>query len=316
MRTTHCGERNLEQKKFMDICRIKEDTELTEANTCGFHVGDHIVIQIKFDGSNASFRYDAETGKLNAFSRLHQLDFKNTLSGFWNFVESLDADKFKNYPNYVFFGEWASKHRVVYKPEFRNIWLMYDVYDVETERWLIQDEVKKLAEELGFTYIHVLYDGEFVSWDHCKSFMSQVVYAETEEEGIVCKNMTRINNASRKYPAVLKIVNDKFTEVMKREKVIDPEKEAARANAQEIVNQVVTRNRVEKEIYKMRDEGIIPEKLDPEDMKLVAQKLPKRIFDDCMKEEKESVLAGGEFFGKLCNSTTMRHARSIILGDQ
>ncbi len=29
----------------MDISRIKEDTELTESNTKGFEVGDHIVIQ-------------------------------------------------------------------------------------------------------------------------------------------------------------------------------------------------------------------------------------------------------------------------------
>ena len=28
----------MEQKKFMDISRIKEDTELTVANTGGFHV--------------------------------------------------------------------------------------------------------------------------------------------------------------------------------------------------------------------------------------------------------------------------------------
>ena len=53
----------------MDISRIKQETELTEANTSGFHVGDHIVVQIKFDGANASFRYDKETGKLNSFSR-------------------------------------------------------------------------------------------------------------------------------------------------------------------------------------------------------------------------------------------------------
>ena len=44
----------MEQKKFMDISRIKEDTELTAANTGGFHVGDHIVIQEKVDGSNVS----------------------------------------------------------------------------------------------------------------------------------------------------------------------------------------------------------------------------------------------------------------------
>ena len=300
----------------MDISRIKENTELTEANTGGFHVGDHIVVQIKFDGANASFRYDEGSGKLNAFSRKQPLSFNNTLSGFWNFVELLDSRKFVNYPNYVFFGEWAVKNKIVYKPEFRKVWLMYDVYDVENQCYLPQSEVKRLADELGFTYIYVLYDGDFISWEHCRSLMSEVVYSESIEEGIVVKNMTHLNNPNSREPFVLKIVSDKFSEVRKiRVREIDPEKEAIKAKAQEIVNQIVTHRRVEKELYKMRDEGILPEKIEPTDMKLVAQNLPKRIFEDCMKEEKESVLACGEFFGKMCSSITMNHAKNIILGD-
>jgi hypothetical protein len=50
-------------------------------------------------------------------------------------------------------------------------------------------------------------------------------------------------------------------------------------------------------------------------MKLVARNLPKRIYDDCVKEENELVMAAGEYFGKMCGSTTMKHARDIILGD-
>ena len=50
----------MEQKKFMDISRIKEDTEFMTSNTNGFEVGDLIVIQEKVDGSNASIIYDSE----------------------------------------------------------------------------------------------------------------------------------------------------------------------------------------------------------------------------------------------------------------
>ena len=64
----------------------------------------------------------------------------------------------------------------------------------------------------------------------------------------------------------------------------------------------------------MRDEGILPETLQPSDMKLVAQNLPKRIYDDCVKEEKELVIAAGEHFGKMCGSQTMRLAREIVCG--
>ncbi len=305
----------MEQKKFMDISRIKEDTELTISNTNGFHVGDHIVIQIKFDGANASFRYDTETGKLNAFSRKLCLDYNNTLSGFWNFVESLDASSFKNYSDYVFFGEWAVKNKITYKPEYRKTWIMYDVYDVKNQCYLPQSEVKELANKFGFTYIHVLYDGKFVSWEHCKSFMSKVVYSESIEEGIVIKNMSQLNNPNSREPFALKIINDKFSEVKKSSvKEIDPEILTAKNSAQTIVNQIVTEQRVQKELYKMRDEGIIPEKIEPTDMSLIAKTLPKRIYDDCVKEEIELVKAAGEYFGKMCSSYTMSLARKIIFG--
>jgi hypothetical protein len=192
---------------------------------------------------------------------------------------------------------------------------MYDIYDVENECYLPQTKVKEFAEKFGFTYIHVLYDGEFISWEHCKSFMNEVVYSESIEEGIVIKNQSKLNDPNSRTPFVLKIVNDKFSEVMKHQpKEIDPEKEATKVQASEIVESIVTRSRVEKEIYKMRDEGILPEKIEPSDMKLVAKNLPKRIYDDCIKEENESVIAAGEYFGKMCGSMTMKHARDIILG--
>ena len=65
----------------------------------------------------------------------------------------------------------------------------------------------------------------------------------------------------------------------------------------------------------MIDENILPAKIEPSDMRIVAQNLPKRIYEDCVKEEKESVMACGEYFGKMCGSTVMKHAKSIILGD-
>lgn len=60
----------MKQKHFMDIQRMKEnDSELVSSNCCGFHVGDHIQVTTKIDGSNASFRYDTECGQLVPFSR-------------------------------------------------------------------------------------------------------------------------------------------------------------------------------------------------------------------------------------------------------
>ena len=135
-------------------------------------------------------------------------------------------------------------------------------------------------------------------------------------EGNVVKNQTKLNDPNTRQPFYLKIVNEDFKESMKiREKVLDPQVEAEKAEALRIVQSIVTKNRIEKELYKMRDEGIVPAQLQPSDMKLVAKNLPKRIYDDCVKEEKELVEAAGEHFGKMCGSQTMKLAREIIIGE-
>lgn len=307
----------MEQKKFMDISRVKFGDELTPSNTDGFEVGDIIQITEKWDGSNASIRYDVETGNLVAFSRKLKLDFNNTLNGFWNYVQSLNAEDYKNTPNYVIFGEWGVKNAIRYNQESYGKWYVYDIYDVENQKYLPQNEVKKFAEEHGLIYIHVLYEGEFISWEHCKTFCNSPAYGDMQE-GIVIKNQTKLNDPNSRTPFVLKIVNDCFSEVKKdnhRQKIEDPQKIKKREHAQSIVDMIVTKRRVEKELYKMRDEGIVPEKITPQDMKLVAQNLPKRIYEDCLKEERELVVSAGEYFGKMCGSKVMGFAKEIILGN-
>lgn len=154
------------------------------------------------------------------------------------------------------------KHKVKYIQDAYKKFYFYDVYDKENQKYLLQSEVKRLSDELGFIYVNTFYNGRFISWEHCKLFMNKSNIAIDKPEGIVCKNQTKINNPNSRKPFVLKIVNKDFAETMKKkEKVLDPEVEAAKLKAKEIVDQIVTRNRVEKMIYKLRDEGGIAKKI-------------------------------------------------------
>lgn len=307
----------MKQKHYMDISRIKEDTEFTESNTGAFKVGDEIVVQEKVDGSNASIAYDVETGKLLAFSRKQLLSEDLRLNGFWDYVQNLNAEQFVKYPNYVFFGEWLSKHTIRYNLDAYNKWYFYDVFDKENGVYLPQSEVKRLANELGFIYVKTFYTGRFVSWEHVSQFVGQSDIAVESGEGIVIKNMTKLNDPNMRQPFYLKIVVDKFCEIKHenhKRKIEDPQKLEERAVAQEIVESIVTENRVRKELLKLMDEGVLPSKIAPQDMKTVAMNLPKRIYDDCVKEEPESVEAAGKYFGRLNNLITMGLAKQIIFG--
>lgn len=302
-------------KKYMDIENAKFDSIdlgggiTRRSNTGGFQVGDHIVIQEKFDGSCASIQVNSDTKELEAFSRKQKLDFNNTLSGFYNYVSDLDIDIPESY---VVFGEWGRKNKILYNKSSYGIWYVFDIYDISKEEYLPQNEVEKFCNDNKLTYIHKLYDGEFISWDHVKTFLNSPIYGE-RQEGVVCKNQSRLSDKESRLPFYLKIVNEDFRE-SEKPKTIDPEKEAERNRAERLMNNIVTLNRVTKMIEKLVDEGVLGKELTASDMGVVARNLPKRVFEDCKKEENEVVQAAGEYAGKFCSSIVMKYARELIVG--
>ena len=167
-------------KHFMDIVRVKEsDDDMVESNVGAFQVGDHIQISEKWDGANSSIAW--ENGELKAYSRKNELNMNNNLRGFWNFVQTLDKEMFRDLGNRVLFGEWGVPHTVKYNQDAYNKWYVYDMFDKDTEHWLSQTVVKEYAESHGLEYIHVLYDGPFISWEHCKTFLNQPAYGNQQE---------------------------------------------------------------------------------------------------------------------------------------
>jgi hypothetical protein len=64
---------------------------------------------------------------------------------------------------------------------------------------------------------------------------------------------------------------------------------------------------------KLIDENIIPENLTPKDMGLVMKHLPKRVYEDVLKEEFETVKAIGENTSKIISTSVAQIARKIII---
>jgi hypothetical protein len=281
----------------------------------GFEVGDHIVIQTKIDGANAAIRYDPETDKVVAQSRKNILDTSNTLRGFYEFTQLLNKDRIKEIlrADFILYGEWLVPHSVSYPENAYKHFYVYDIYDTKRNEWAPQWFVEGTAELLHLPYVKTWYDGEFISWEHCKSFLPNSAYGEVEQEGIVVKNMTKLNSLDNHEPFYVKIVNARFKEKMERKekKSQSPEQIAFEEEENNKAKTIVTRARVEKLLHKFVDEGILPENWGGEQMSIVARNLPKRIFEDCMKEEKETV-AAIDNFGKRASSIAMKTAKDIL----
>lgn len=296
-------------KKYVDIERLKD--KFAEA----FKVGEHITITEKIDGANASIAV-GEDGKLIAFSRRNELTPESNLQGFYEYVQSLDPTMISCVlgTRYIFFGEWLVKHTIKYPQEKMKQFYVFDVWDTEIEQYIPWEQTKQMAEFCGLKMVPVFYDGPLISWEHVYSFVGKTeMGGEPTGEGVVIKSQDRLDNKFSGTPAYVKIVAKEFSEVhqSKPQKDINPAKIAARQAAEALAETIVTSRRVEKAIQKFVEDGIVPENWDEKDLGTIAKNLPRAIYNDCVKEEPETV-AQIENFGKICGSLSMKLARGLI----
>lgn len=299
----------MEHRKFMDIERIKE------GYASGFNKGDLIYIEEKIDGSNAAIRYDKTTNSIVAQSRKQILTPTNNLRGFYEFAQRLDVNKIKNElsDNLIAYGEWAVPHTVRYPDDKYNNFYMFDVYNLETQSYLPQNKVIAIAEKLGLTMVPIFYIGEFISWEHCMSFVGKSELGAESGEGIVVKSQTRLNDPDYRHPFYLKIVGEKFCETKAHGhiKQTNPDILAKIEADRELAETIVTEARVTKILHKMVDEGIIPADWDNHNMGTIAKNLPRLVYEDCVKEEPETAKTIDNF-GKIVSSIVMGIARSKL----
>lgn len=290
----------------MDIHRLK----VKYAD--GFKKSDNIVIQEKIDGANASFQYDTELDEIKAFSRNSPLSLSNNLRGFWEWTQKLNKELFKQYPNLRVFGEWLVSHTIPYPQDKYYNFYCFDLYNTETEQYLSQDEVEQFCTDNSLNYTPVFYKGEFISWEHIKTFVGKTALGGEQGEGVVVKNMSRLNDTNLRLPFYTKIVSDEFAETKNLSKMKDTAELESRAKEQELVKTIVTEARVRKLVHKLVDENIIPEQWDEQNMNIIAKNIGSLVYYDCKKEEPEIVEEIGELFGKMAQSIAMGIVRSML----
>lgn len=263
-----------EMKKYMSVVRLGHKTTENVLQP-----GDPIIIQEKLDGANGSFKL--EEGEIVAFSRNERLTEQNNLQGFYEWTQTLDANQLRS--DVVYFGEWLTKHKINYGDLTKQFFL-FDLYDIEKEKYIHFTEVKKEAERLGLNMIPVFYEGEYQSLEHLESFIGQTALGVKKGEGIIVKNVDYQDVYGKQL--FVKLVIDAFKEVQRIKKPKDPNFQSAEIEA---VQSVLTRARVEKWIYKLVDEGSLQANFGMQDMAMILKQITPRIVDDIMQEEGEQM---------------------------
>lgn len=263
-----------EMKKYMSVVRLGHKTTENVLQP-----GDPIIIQEKLDGANGSFKL--EEGEIVAFSRNERLTEQNNLQGFYEWTQTLDANQLRS--DVVYFGEWLTKHKINYGDLTKQFFL-FDLYNIEKEKYIHFTEVKKEAERLGLNLIPVFYEGEYQSLEHLESFIGQTALGVKKGEGIVVKNVDYQDVYGKQL--FVKLVIDAFKEVQRIKKPKDPNVQSAEIEA---VQSVLTRARVEKWIYKLVDEGSLQANFGMQDMAMILKQITPRIVDDIVQEEGEQI---------------------------
>lgn len=269
-----------EQKKYMDVVRLGHKTTVDVLKE-----GDQIIIQEKIDGANASFKYDAETDTIRAFSRNTELNDENTLGGFYQWTQQLDKTKLLD--GVIYFGEWINPHKVKY-PEYEKQFFLFDIYNTYTGEYVDFSMVEDEAKRLGLNLVPVFYNGEYKGYEHLESFIGQTMLGgklgdvETGE-GIVVKNVNYKDRLG--HQLFVKLVTDAFREVQKQKAPKDPNQ--LKSKEMSFAEQFVTQGRVDKFLYKLVDEGILDAQFGIEDMGIILKNLNVRIYEDLLKEESD-----------------------------
>lgn len=241
----------------------------------------HIIVQEKLDGANASFTWNEMTNTLDVFSRNCLLDEENDLRGYYAWAKQLNVELVKKYPHYIYFGEWLVKHKLDYGSNMDQFYL-FDIFDKQKHKYLPFDIVRQEAERLGLNLIPVFYEGSTRPVEELKQFVGKSLLGDVGE-GIVIKNV----NYQDKFGVqiYLKMVSDTFAEKVKAKKPKDQN-----VTQEELfIETFLTVARVEKFLYKLVDEGVLPDHFGVKEIPVILRELGPRLYEDLIEEEGDSL---------------------------
>ena len=111
---------------------------------------------------------------------------------------------------------------------------------------------------------------------------SEMTIEPNTGEGVVVKNVKYFDRNGKQM--FVKLVSNKFAEVQKQKLPKNPNVDN---KLKSIDMTVLTKPRVEKIIYKLVDEEILPKDYNIENMSLILRSLGNKVYEDIIKEESD-----------------------------
>lgn len=143
-----------EHRRYNSIVRMGHKDTIGVVN-----IGDYITITEKIDGANAQFALDHESPDgLYIGSRNIKLSAEENLNGFYQYVTNHISKRAMQH-GYIYYGEWLTQHKCVYKPEAYKKFYLFSVFNTATGKYLPDTIVKYEAQMLGLPTPEYFYEG-------------------------------------------------------------------------------------------------------------------------------------------------------------
>lgn len=261
---------------------------------------DEITITEKLDGANASITVELGqdgTPIIRVFSADREVDEKNNLRGFYQFVKSnleedlidwaiLQMKVMENCTKVTFYGEWLVPHTVTYLPQWEHNLYVFAVYadnlgGFDTSGYLDYDTVEKMTEWIGMDMVPLLYRGTNLPESELNKYVgkSNMTPIPNRGEGIVITDESNLGSPNSR----TKRVNSYFAE-----KKLHKSKQSDQnlAYSDTFMLEFLTVGRMNKLLNKLVDEGVTTfDEINFDNFNSLKDSLIERLYADILEEE-------------------------------
>lgn len=259
----------------------------------------YITIQEKLDGGNFRFTHERnldeeyQTSQRNIVFGSRNVIYKNMrderkqFAGPMDFIREtvnprdiLDLER-RHGGAMTFFGEAMTPHTLEYDRENTPLFIGFDVYHEDDERFLSRQEIERSYDILGLPTTPVIDVVSAANWSDYSVEVTDSAFGDVEAEGLVFKNYET--------QTFSKFVREDFKE--KAKKTFGKSKKQQTTDAERLSYQYITNARIKKQAHKMVDEG----EYDSLKMEMMGPTenspgLPERVIRDMAEEEAANVL--------------------------
>ncbi len=151
-------------KHLMNLGAMTRDDLLMDKSDIESMLSGEIFVEEKIDGANLGFRLNPTTNSIIAQNRSHYVcstshpQFKKLDQ--WIESNKIHLTNILSQGNYIIYGEWLySKHSINYT-KLPDWFIMFDLYDVDTNTFFSRTYVEKIIKGTGITLVPLIFKGK------------------------------------------------------------------------------------------------------------------------------------------------------------